>query len=68
MSRMRIGSIVTTDDAELDAAFATSKPPPPKLTATTAPIADYRDRHNERRESFTIVAAPIPSRFPQTPP
>jgi hypothetical protein len=53
VSRMRAGSIVTTDDGALDAALATNKPPPPKVTATAAPIAAQRERHNARRRVET---------------
>ena len=46
VSRIRTGSMVTTDDGALDAAFATKIPPPPSVTATAAPIAAQRDLHN----------------------
>jgi hypothetical protein len=52
VSKMRTGSIVTTDDGALDAAFAKNKPPPPNVTAMAAPIAAHRDRHNRGRDSF----------------
>jgi len=38
---MRTGSIITTDDAGPDAAFATNNPPPPIETATAAPTAAH---------------------------
>ena len=41
VSKMRTGSIITTDDAGPDAAFATNNPPPPIETATAAPIAAH---------------------------
>jgi len=50
VSRIRSGVTVTTDDAGLDAAFATNNPPPPNVTATAAPIAAHRDLHNPRRD------------------
>ena len=70
VSKMRTGSIVTTDDGTDDAACTANIPPPPNVTATAAPIAAHLERHNERRESFTTVAAPItspssPGRRPQ---
>ena len=46
VSRMRTGSMVTTDDGALDAALATKMPPPPSVTATAAPIAAHRDLHS----------------------
>jgi len=33
---MHTGSIVTTDDGVLDAAFATYSPPPPNVTASAS--------------------------------
>jgi len=57
VSRTRSGVTVTTDDAGPDAAFTATRPPPPNVTATAAPIAAHRDRHNPRRESLPVVRA-----------
>jgi hypothetical protein len=56
---MRTGSIVTTEEGTLDAAFATNKPPAPNVTATEAPIAAHRDRHNRRRFPLGMVSVRI---------
>ena len=63
VSRTRTGSIVATTDGALDAAFTATKPPPPNVTATAAPIAAHRDRHRPRRLSlrtFSFIAS-LPS-------
>jgi hypothetical protein len=43
VSKMRTGSIVTTDDGTLDAAFAANKPPAPNVTATAALLSSADD-------------------------
>jgi hypothetical protein len=53
VSRMRIGSIVTTDDGGPSAALTVMSPPAPSVTATAAPIAAHLERHNRGRPSFS---------------
>jgi hypothetical protein len=43
VSITRTGSTRTNEDAGLDAAFATIRPPPPNVMAMAAPIAAQRD-------------------------
>jgi hypothetical protein len=55
VSRMRSGVTVTSDDAGPDVAFTATNPPPPNVTATAAPIAAHRDRHNPRRPACRVI-------------
>ena len=62
VSKIRTGSIVTTDDGTLDAAFTKTIPPPPSVTATAAPIAAHRDLHSRRcvpTPKFVSISCPI---------
>ena len=66
VSKMRIGSIVITDDGALDAALTATIPPPPRVTATAAPTAAQRDLHKPRRRPATDPMTP-PSVYGQPP-
>jgi len=56
-SNTRTGSVNTAVESTPPAAFTAARPPAPNVTATAAPIAAHRERHNPCRAS---IATPHP--------